>query len=280
MGLLAGCTPTTAVDDGTVKVVASTNVYGDIAHAIGGDAITVTSLISSSGQDPHSFEASARDQLAVAQADVIIANGGGYDPFMDTLVAASATSAIVVIATDLVALPEGANEHIWYSVADMALVAANLAETFAALDPEGAAAFASNLESFTAGMTGLSERATSIANGAGGAGVAITEPVPLYLLEAAGLVNRTPPEFTEAIEAGDDVPPSALLQTLALFDGGDVAFLAYNEQTASVETERVRAAAEAAGVAVVSFTETMPDGLDYARWMSANLDAIAAAVNQ
>ncbi len=276
--LLAGCTSTPAVDDGTLSVVASTNVYGDIAHAIGGAAITVTSLISSAAQDPHSFEASARDQLSVAHADVIVANGGGYDTFVDTLVAASDTAATVVTATEVVGLADGANEHVWYSLSDMDRLASRLADTFAELDPSGAAAYHSNYEAFADGIRMLTDRATAIAAITDGAGVAVTEPVPLYLLEAAGLTNLTPPEFTEAIEEGNDVSPLALLETLALFDSQTVALLAYNDQTASVETERVRVAAEAVGVPVVLFTETLPDGLDYVGWMSANLAAIEAAV--
>ena len=52
--------------------------------------------------------------------------------------------------------------------------------------------------------------------------------------------------------------------------------LAYNSQTASPETEEVRAAAEAAGVPVVEFTETLPDGSDYVSWMTDNIEALAA----
>lgn len=277
--LLAGCT-TTPTDDGTLKVVASTNVYGDIAHAIGGAAITVTSLIFSPAQDPHSFEASVRDQLAVAHADVIVANGGGYDPFVETLVEASGSSATVVTATDVVGLADDANEHVWYSLTDVDLIASRLAETFAALDPAGAAAYQSNYEAFAGGIRMLTDRAAALAETTAGAGVAVTELVPLYLLESAGLVNRTPPAFTTAIEEGNDVSPSALLATLALFDDERVTLLAYNEQTAGVETQRVLAAAETAGIPVVYFTETLPDGLDYLGWMSANLTAIEAAVTQ
>src|SRR6478735_8419985 len=86
----AGCAGSSAgSDDGTVRVVASTNVYGDIAATIGGDAVRVTSLMSDPAQDPHSFEASAQNQLAVSKAEVVIENGGGYDPFMQTLLKGS-----------------------------------------------------------------------------------------------------------------------------------------------------------------------------------------------
>jgi zinc/manganese transport system substrate-binding protein len=74
------------------------------------------------------------------------------------------------------------------------------------------------------------------------------------------------------------VPPAALQETLALFSDGAVALLAYNDQTASPETERVRAAAEAAGIPVVDFTETLPDGQTYLSWMTANIDALAAVL--
>jgi zinc/manganese transport system substrate-binding protein len=85
---LAGCSSTPAAgeggDDG-ITVVASTNVYGSLAAQIGGDRIDVESIITSVTQDPHSYEATARDRLTVQKADLVIENGGGYDAFIDTL---------------------------------------------------------------------------------------------------------------------------------------------------------------------------------------------------
>lgn len=84
---LAGCSTSASGegDDGTITVVASTNVYGDIAAQIGGDRVEVESIITSASQDPHSYEASARDRLTVQKADLVIENGGGYDAFIDSL---------------------------------------------------------------------------------------------------------------------------------------------------------------------------------------------------
>ncbi|NKX51483.1 zinc ABC transporter solute-binding protein, partial [Arthrobacter deserti] len=90
----AGCAPAGTgagqapggADDARISIVASTNVYGDIARTVGGDAVKVTSLITSPAQDPHSYEATARDKLAVSQADLVIENGGGYDSFLPVLV--------------------------------------------------------------------------------------------------------------------------------------------------------------------------------------------------
>ena len=312
---LAGCsTGTPATDSTGLSVVASTNVYGSIAESIGGDLVTVTSLITSAAQDPHSFEASAQDQLAISKADLVVENGGGYDPFVDTLLKASSSGAPVVNASEASGLleadhdhdaadsstpstspdtddgtesdddhaghdhVEGFNEHVWYSFHGVEHVAEAIAEQLSALDADNASTYQANLDAFTAQLETLEASAEALHASTEGKGVAITEPVPLYLLEAAGFTNRTPEAFSEAIEEGTDVAPAALAKTLDLFDSGSVALLAYNSQTASSETEQVRTAAEANDVPVVEFTETMPDGADYVSWMTDNVSAISAAV--
>ncbi len=89
---LAGCASQgadAAASGDRIAVVTSTNVYAQIAEEIGGDLVDATPIVSSTGQDPHSFEPSARDQLTVQRADLIIENGGGYDAFVDALIESS-----------------------------------------------------------------------------------------------------------------------------------------------------------------------------------------------
>ncbi|MFJ2315128.1 metal ABC transporter solute-binding protein, Zn/Mn family [Glutamicibacter sp. NPDC087661] len=89
--ILAGCGSATGseskdAESAGISVVATTNVYGQIARAIGGDSVEVSEIITSAAQDPHSYEPTARDKLAISSADLVLANGGGYDQFMDSLV--------------------------------------------------------------------------------------------------------------------------------------------------------------------------------------------------
>jgi hypothetical protein len=51
-----------------VEVVASTDVYGVIAAAVGGDAVHVTSIINSPDADPHEYQSIPADALAVGKA--------------------------------------------------------------------------------------------------------------------------------------------------------------------------------------------------------------------
>lgn len=276
---LAGCAPTPAVDDGRLAIVASTNVYGDIALQIAGDAVTLTSVITSAAQDPHSYEASAQDQLAVADADLVIRNGGGYDPFVDALIAASGNDDVMVLdAVEISGIAPGDNEHVWYSFEAMDALASEVAAQLAELDAANADTYQANYAEFATTVSALAEKAHELGEGFEGTGVIVTEPVPVYLLAELGLDNLTPDAFSEAIEEDSDVPPLVLDETLQLIASGEVGLVAYNEQTVGAETDEVRAVAEAAGIPVVSFTETLPNGADYLSWMTSNLEAVATAL--
>lgn len=94
-----------------VQVVASTNVYGQIVEEIGGDAVAVTSIVSSAAQDPHSYEPSAQDTLAISNAELIVENGGGYDSFIDALIESSGSAAHVITAVEFSHDYPGAEAH-------------------------------------------------------------------------------------------------------------------------------------------------------------------------
>ena len=306
-GAGAGAAGSSSDDGGAITVVASTNVYGDIAETVGGDAVDVTSVISDPSQDPHSYEADARTQLAVSRADVVVQNGGGYDEFMHTLLDASGSDAAVIDAVEVSGLDtdeHGAdesgeahadetaeaddhghdhgefNEHVFYSLPSMAALATAIADELGAVDPAQADTFTANAASFGEQIADLEAQAAEVKTAHDGESVAYTEPVPGYLFDAMGLVNVTPSDFSEAIEEGDDVSPAALNETLQLFSDGTVDLLAYNEQTSSPETEQVEKAATDAGVAIVPVTELLPTGDDYVSWQQSNIDAITAALDK
>ncbi|MFC0042276.1 metal ABC transporter solute-binding protein, Zn/Mn family [Actinomadura rayongensis] len=285
-GLLTACggSGDSPAGDGTVAVVASTNVYGDIARQIGGDRVRVTSIISDPSQDPHSYEASTRTQLDLSRARVVIENGGGYDDFVDRMLKTARNSSATVLNAVRISgrtAPAGGelNEHVWYDVPSMARLADGLAGALGTADPAHAATFTANAAAFKGALAPLERETAALKAAHAGAGVAITEPVPLYLLDAAGLKNETPDEFSEAVEEGDDVPARVLRQTLALFTGKKVKALVYNAQTAGPETGKLEAAAKTAGIPSVPVTETMPAGKTYQTWMAGTIAALRAALS-
>ncbi|WP_440709247.1 metal ABC transporter solute-binding protein, Zn/Mn family [Herbiconiux sp. YIM B11900] len=269
-----------------VRVVASTNVYGSLAELVGGDFVDVTSIIDSPDKDPHEYQADAQNQLALSKAQIVIENGGGYDDFIDTMLSAAGNpDAVVLNASDLSGYDqepaEGEfNEHVWYDFPTVSKVVDQLVAELSAADPAEASVFQANGESVQAQLATLESTEAELKTTAAGTGVAITEPVPLYLLEAIGLDNKTPDAFSEAIEEDTDVPAIVLQDTLALFDSKQVSLLVYNAQTGGPQTDALVEAADQNGIPVVAVTETLPDGDDYFSWMTANLDAIAEALAQ
>lgn len=274
-------TPAAGTGSTPIAVLASTNVWGDVAAEVGGSRVTVSSLMNDPSADPHSYQASVQNQLAVSKAALIIENGGGYDDFVDTMVKAAKSGAPVVTAVKL--LPAAAaggevNEHVWYDLPTVKAVANAIKDKLTAIDPAGAADYGQNVKAFTDKVTGLEKKEAAIKTRSAGTAVAITEPVPVYALEASGLVNKTPAEFSKAIESETDVPAAVLAQTLKLFTDKQVKALVYNAQTTGPQTEKVEQAAKNAGIAVVPVTETLPQGKGYLTWMGGQLDALAAAV--
>ena len=308
---LAGCAVTPAAggsDDGRIQVVASTNVYGSLAEQIGGDRVDVTSIITSVTQDPHSYEATARDRLTVQKADLVIENGGGYDAFIDDLLEGSDTLVLTAVefSHDFPGNEgheegaeaeehdhdhsegeqgheghnhiEGFNEHVWFDPHTMIHVVEDIAADLTELDPEGEADFTAAADAIVADLEGFETDLETIKADAAGANVFMTEPLPGYLAAAAGLTDVTPEGFAEAVEEGSDVAPAVLLDALNVVDSGEVTALLTNAQTGGAETDRVETAAKDAGIPVVAFTELLEDGSSYSEWMRDAIKSLAAAV--
>jgi zinc/manganese transport system substrate-binding protein len=303
--LLTACSPTAestraSAGDGVIEVVASTSVYGDIVSAIGGDKVRVSSIIARTSQDPHSYEATSQDKLAVSKAELLVENGGGYDDFIHKLADDTGLDpANVLNAVELSGLapeedagahtetsdasghahgPEGFNEHVWYSLPAMSRLADAVAAKLGELEPASAGTFTSNAASFKESLAGLEARLATTKAAAGHAAVAVTEPVPLYLLAAAGLEDETPAEYKAAIESGSDVPPAVMKAAVDLVRSRGVRLLAYNTQTEGPQTLALKEAAAAAGVPVLDFSETLPEGKSYLQWMADNVDGIGKAL--
>ena len=72
-----------------VHIVAAENFYGQISEQIGGNYVQVTSILNNPQQDPHLFSSNPATARAVANADIIIYNGLGYDSWINNLIASA-----------------------------------------------------------------------------------------------------------------------------------------------------------------------------------------------
>ena len=278
--LLASLTACGGGSTERLQVVASTNVYGDIARQIGGAQISVTSVLTDPNADPHLFEPGTNNGLAVAHARIVIENGVGYDAFMTRLerAAPNGKRRVLTIADVLGIHGHDANPHFWYDVPALGEIASAIESALARADAKHASAYRAGRRRFMASLGPLEEAVASIRRSHAGAPVAYTEPVPGYLVRAAGLRNLAPSSFTRPIEEGTEPSPAAVSAMTSLVATRQVRVLLYNKQAVSPITARVRAAARRAGVHVVGVTETLPPHLTFQSWQLQQVRALERAL--
>ena len=237
---LTGCAPTEAprwhAGEGKIKIVASTNVWGSVANLVAGDLARVDAIIYNVNQDPHSYELTARDQLLINNADIVIMNGGGYDDFMQKAVDADPTPAITVDAFMASGDDANRNEHIWYDVDQVGDVAAVIGAAIESIDESKFDEVEARVADFREKIA--ARKAQLDALRANPKKVFLTEPLVAYLVEDAGYKNLTPAEFSKAVEEERDVPPAVLKEASDLIKSGsvDAIYVNANTQTSQINS--------------------------------------------
>jgi zinc/manganese transport system substrate-binding protein len=253
-----------------VKIVAAENFYGGVAQQIAGASAQVTSIMSNPNQDPHEFQTDAKTAKAVADADIVIYSGIGYDNWIDKLLAVQGKANRVVInVSSLIGAKNGDNPHIWYDPKTMPALAVKLGEVLKA--PDAAAAFTASMAPELAKIAALKPKCAGVK-------VTATEPVFGYMASALGFEMLNYP-FQVAVM--NDTEPS--FQQTADFEKSltshTAKILFYNSQVTDPATQRIQALAKSNVVPVVGVTETQPlEAKSYQDWMLSELASIEAAL--
>jgi zinc/manganese transport system substrate-binding protein len=140
-----------------LNVVASFSILGDFAKNVGGDRVSVTTLVGSNG-DVHVYTPAPADAKKIADAKLVIINGLGLEGWLPRLVQSSGSKATIVTATANITprrLGADADPHAWQSVADARIYVANIRDALAAADPAGAEAYRANAEGYLAKLDAL-----------------------------------------------------------------------------------------------------------------------------
>jgi zinc/manganese transport system substrate-binding protein len=277
--LLAACSSGAGSTGGKLGVVAGENFWGDIAAQIGGSQVKVTSIITDPNTDPHEFESNVQDAAAIQDAKVVIINGAGYDDFMAKLIAAGgSTNHSDITVADLVGATSDSNPHLWYNPDYVTKAAQAIESEFAKQRPSDAKTFRANLATFLKGEQQVRDVIAQIKAKYAGTKVSYTEPVPGYLVDAAGLVLGTPASFTRALEDGRDPSPADSAAFENALKSHTVQVLLYNNQVTDSETTRLKALATSGGVPVVGVSETLPPNEDFQTWQASQARALLAAL--
>jgi zinc/manganese transport system substrate-binding protein len=264
---------------GKLKIVAAENMYGDIAGQIGGDLVSVTSILNNPNQDPHLFSASPSVARDLSTADIVIVNGADYDPWMGPLLSASsAPSRVVITIAYLLGRKPGDNPHLWYDPNAIPDLTPKLTAALCAKDPANAAVYQANAARLIASLAPIHARMDGLRAKYSGIKVTATEPVFGLMAQAIGLdvLNM---EFQIAVMNGTEPSPRDVAEFEDDLRHKTVRVLFYNSQVTDDLTTTLLALARQSGVPVVGVTETEPAGLDYQQWMTSGLDGVDRALS-
>jgi zinc/manganese transport system substrate-binding protein len=138
--LLSGTHPARG-DPAAIPVVASFTVLGDLVSELGGDRVSVKSLVGPDS-DAHVYEPTPADARAVASAHVIVLNGLGFEGWILRLLDSAQSRAVIVTASKGVTVREAnghADPHAWQDPGNARIYVTNIAAALVAAMPEDAA---------------------------------------------------------------------------------------------------------------------------------------------
>lgn len=144
-----------------VRVVATTTVVADLVRQVGGERVSVESLMAD-GVDPHSYRATPRDADRLLRADVIVASGlhleGKLAQLLERLSRRRNVVAVAEAVPEAKLLPIGNglfDPHVWFDAALWSHCPAVVAEALAKLDAAGAAGYQQRAEAYAARLQRL-----------------------------------------------------------------------------------------------------------------------------
>ena len=143
-----------------LRVVASFSILADLARVVGGDAVSVNSLVPANA-DAHIFSPRPAHAQMVAQADLVVVNGLGYEGWLQRLVAASGYKGPVLeLGAGITPRRLGAapDPHAWQDPAHAQTYVAQLRKAFSAARPAQADAIAARTALYTQQLQALDQR--------------------------------------------------------------------------------------------------------------------------
>lgn len=259
----------TGTNSGDGAMVATTQVWADVASAATGDE--VEAIISNPSTDPHEYEPTAADLAKIAQAATVVANGGAYDAALYNAAEGTLITALPPAEAHEHGDHEDAegehgdhdhgehehgeeNEHIWYSTEAIRDVAEQIGAN--SLDDK---------------LAGIDESLANLPE----ANVIQTHPIADAIVEESALVDATPESYRHATLNHSEPSAAAVAEALEAIKDADI--LINNSQSPNAVSERLVAAAEEAGVPVVDITETPQNGKNFFDYFQEVVDQLNAA---
>jgi zinc/manganese transport system substrate-binding protein len=287
VALVAGCGSSgatgAAANGARLTVVAGENFWGSIAGQLAGNRATVKSIIVNPDTDPHDYQATAADSRTIAEGQMAIVNGIGYDTWMSKAVAANPVDGRVTLDVgSVLGLKAGDNPHQWYSPSSVLRVVDAIVADYKKLDPADRAYFDKQRRTFlTRGLAHYNALRKQIRARYSGVPVGYSESMFQPLGADLGLKLLTPPGFADAVAEGTDISARDKQAVDRQAQTKQIKVWVYNSQNATPDVKRINQIAQAGGIPIATVTETLSPASDtFEQWQAAQLTQLEAALHK
>jgi len=265
---------------GVLHVVAAENFWGSLVSQLGGSKVQVFTIVTDPNADPHEYESTTADAIAIAEANLVIINGAGYDDWAQKLVSANNTpNQTVLNVANLLDQKIGSNPHFWYNPTYVNKTVHQMFLDLVALNQSDTTYFTQQYSALNQSLGAYNQQIDQISQQYAGIEVACTESIFVYLAAATGLNLVSPPAFMDAVSEGNDPPAQSIVQFQQQLQSGKVKVLVYNQQTVTPITTEMESIATQNNVPLVAITETVvPPNMPFQQWMSTELTSLQNAL--
>lgn len=270
-------------DTGKLQVVVTFNALKEFAQAVGGDKITVSTIVPD-GTEAHDFEPKARDLEALSGADVFIYNGLGMDLWAEEAASAAANADMLEVeasaGADLIERESDEGEdhgaydpHLWLGLTGARTEAENIKTAFVKADPDNQAYYEANYATFAQKLDSLLDEYTEKFNTVTRKNFVTGHAAFGYLCRDFGLSQNS---VSDIFAEGE---PSAqqLVQLVEYCRENNVTTI-FAEELASTEVSQTLADEVGAKVETIYTIEGGEDGKSYLERMESNLEKIYASL--
>lgn len=287
--LITGCVPRAdnASNDGKLKVITSFYVMYDFASKIGGDKVAVTNL-TPAGVEPHDWEPTPSDIISIEQADLFIYNGMGMERWVESVLSTIENKDLIIveassdlaqqISSEEASAISPSDPHVWLDPNLAKLEMKAICDAITTADPENAAYYAANYDTYAEQFDLLDEEFTLALSPLPQRNIVVAHDAFGYLCNAYDL-TQVPIEGLQA----DSEPDAARMTEIIDFVKDNDVQVIFFEVLVSPKVANTIADEAGCTTAVLNPLEGMSDedreaGGDYFTVMRANLDALVSAL--
>ena len=144
-----------------LPVTASFSILGDIVGVVGGDRVTVTTLVGPD-EDAHVFEPKPTDVKTILASKLVVTNGLGFEPWAGKLIKSAGYKGEALVAAKGVKVRQlkedghdATDPHAWQNPNNVVLYARNIAAALSKVDAAGASTYQANAEAYVKELQSL-----------------------------------------------------------------------------------------------------------------------------